>query len=93
MLSFLSRRAQPDQGCAVPRRGRSALRADPGRHPQGRAAPARVLAINPNAKVPAIVDGDANVFDSNAILLYLADKTGQFLPPKGDKARGELLRG
>jgi GSH-dependent disulfide-bond oxidoreductase len=49
------------------------------------------LAINPNAKVPAIVDGDAVVFDSNAILLYLADKTGKFLPPKGDKARGELL--
>ena len=49
------------------------------------------LAINPNAKVPAIVDGDATVFDSNAILLYLADKTGKFLPPKSDKARGELL--
>jgi GST-like protein len=49
------------------------------------------LAINPNAKVPAIVDGDAVVFDSNAILLYLADKTGKFLPAKGDKARGELL--
>ena len=49
------------------------------------------LAINPNAKVPAIVDGDATVFDSNAILLYLAEKTGKFLPGKGDKARGELL--
>lgn len=49
------------------------------------------LAINPNAKVPAIVDGDATVFDSNAILLYLADKTGKFLPAKSDKARGELL--
>jgi GST-like protein len=49
------------------------------------------LAINPNAKVPAIVDGDATVFDSNAILLYLAEKTGKFLPAKTDKARGELL--
>jgi GSH-dependent disulfide-bond oxidoreductase len=49
------------------------------------------LAINPNAKVPAIVDGDVTVFDSNAILLYLAEKTGKFLPAKTDKARGELL--
>ena len=49
------------------------------------------LAINPNGKVPAIVDGDATVFDSNAILLYLGEKTGKFMPGKGDKARGELL--
>ena len=49
------------------------------------------LAINPNAKLPAIVDGDVTVFDSSAILLYLAEKTGKFLPPKTDKARGELL--
>ena len=48
-------------------------------------------AINPNAKVPAIIDGDATVFDSNAILLYLGEKTGKFMPAKGDKARGELL--
>ena len=45
------------------------------------------LAINPNAKVPAIVDGDETVFDSNAILLYLAEKTNKFLPAK----RGEML--
>src|ERR1700743_1818525 len=49
------------------------------------------IAINPNAKVPAIVDGKTIVFDSNAILLYLAEKTGKFLPPKDDKMRGELL--
>ncbi len=46
-------------------------------------------AINPNAKVPVIVDGDATVFDSNAILLYLAEKTGKFLPKPAQ--RGELL--
>ncbi len=52
-------------------------------------------AINPNSKVPAIVDTDgpggreARVFDSTAILLYLAEKTGQFLGAPED--RPELL--
>ncbi len=49
------------------------------------------LALNPNAKVPVIVDGDVTVFDSNGILLYLAEKTGQFLPEDTPAARGELL--
>ena len=49
------------------------------------------LAINPNAKTPAIVDGDAIVFDSNAILLYLAEKSGQFLPENTPAARGQML--
>jgi GST-like protein len=49
------------------------------------------LAINPNAKLPAIVDGDVTVFDSTAILLYLAEKTGKLLPASTPKTRGELL--
>jgi len=49
------------------------------------------LAINPNAKAPSLVDGDATIFDSNAILLYLAEKTGKFLPGGGDANRGQLL--
>jgi len=49
------------------------------------------LAINPNGKVPAIVDDGALVFDSNAILLYLAEKTGKFLPENTPALRGELL--
>jgi GSH-dependent disulfide-bond oxidoreductase len=48
-------------------------------------------AINPNSKTPALEDGDAKVFDSNAILLYLAEKTGRFLPASTPAARGELL--
>ncbi|HTZ81432.1 MAG TPA: glutathione S-transferase C-terminal domain-containing protein [Stellaceae bacterium] len=52
-------------------------------------------AINPNGKVPAIVDTEgpggkeARVFDSSAILLYLGDKTGRFIGTPAD--RPELL--
>jgi len=49
------------------------------------------LAVNPNAKVPAIVDGDVTVFDSNAILLFLAEKTNRFLPDPTPANRGALL--
>jgi GST-like protein len=46
------------------------------------------LKISPNNKIPAIVDHDTGItmMESGAILLYLAEKTGQFLP-KDEKAR------
>jgi len=58
------------------------------------------LKISPNAKMPAILDhdtggGPASVFESGAILLYLADKTGRFAPPPESlavsRARRELM--
>jgi len=55
------------------------------------------LAISPNAKMPAIVDRDADppvsVFESGAILVYLAEKTGRFMAtdPLGRKETLEWL--
>ena len=46
--------------------------------------------INPNSKTPSIQDGDITVFDSTAILLYLSEKIGKFLPPNTPRDRGEM---
>ncbi len=56
------------------------------------------LRVNPNGRIPAIVDHDNDdfaVFESGAILIYLADKTGQFLPPatpENAQARSRVIQ-
>jgi len=54
------------------------------------------VAVNPNSKIPALVDRSGaepvRIFESGAILLYLAEKFGgAFVPPAGERARAECL--
>lgn len=57
----------------------------------------KFLAISPNNKIPALADDDGPdgepiaVFESGAILLYLAEKTGRFLPEE-PRARLEVMQ-
>ncbi len=50
------------------------------------------LAISPNNKIPAIVDGDVSLFESGAILLYLANKTGRLAPPAGSNEYYRMMQ-
>src|SRR5262245_57796870 len=55
------------------------------------------LAISPNNKIPAIVDRNGpggkpySLFESGAILIYLAEKTGRFMP-KTDRGRHDVIQ-
>jgi GSH-dependent disulfide-bond oxidoreductase len=50
------------------------------------------VSINPNSKIPAIIDQETgiNVFESGAILMYLAEKTGKLLPQE-QKAKYQVI--
>ena len=50
-----------------------------------------INAVNPTGKLPALVDGDVAVFDSTAIMMYLADKHGKMTYPVGSPERARLM--
>ncbi len=55
------------------------------------------IAINPNSRIPAIVDNDGphgepiTIFESAAILMYLAEKTGSALLPTETRGRYQVM--
>jgi glutathione S-transferase len=59
--------------------------------PKGEQMSAEFLAVNPNGRVPTLVDGDQKLWESNAIIIYLAEKTDSELWPSGDR-RLEILK-
>jgi glutathione S-transferase len=53
----------------------------------------RVLALNPNGKIPVLEDGELTLWESHAIMLYLCERTpGQTLAPTEPRMRADLLR-
>ena len=64
---------------------------------KGQQFDSRFLLISPNSRIPALVDhapvsggNPLSIFESGAILLYLAEKTGQFIP-SDSRGRAEVL--
>lgn len=50
------------------------------------------LKLNPQGRVPVLVDGDVVIYESAAILLYLTEKTQQFAPAVGAPNRARFLQ-
>lgn len=50
------------------------------------------LAVNPNGKVPALADGEAKLWEANAIMAYLARAAGSDLWPRDEGRQIELTR-
>lgn len=61
----------------------------PYEHVPARPHSAEAVAANPTGKVPVLIDGDARITDSTAIMTYLADKHGKMTAPAGTIARAQ----
>jgi glutathione S-transferase len=62
--------------------------------PYDRAQPPDFASVNPWRSVPALRDGEADIYETSACLLYLAERfpEAELAPPLGDPARGAYLR-
>jgi glutathione S-transferase len=59
--------------------------------PKGEQMSPEFLAVNPNGRVPALIDGDRRIWESNAIIIYLAEKAASDLWPNDDR-RLDILK-
>ena len=59
---------------------------------KGRSRTPEFLSINPNGKIPVLVDGDFTLWESNAIMHYIAGKKPNTLWPEGARARADIAR-
>jgi GST-like protein len=88
---LLSPDAKPLQSGLISGGNGPFLPAVPHRHLAGDQHSAEFRALNPNGKVPVVVDEGIVIFDSSAILLHLAQKTGRFLGGSSVRTQAELL--
>ena len=58
--------------------------------PKGAQRTPAFLAVNPNGRVPVLVDGDLRLTESQAILAYLGEKTGRLWPSSAAGSAGSL---
>jgi glutathione S-transferase len=61
-------------------------------HPRRRDQPASFAEVNPLKRVPALREGDVTVYETGAVLLYLADRFPVLGPAVGTAARADLYR-
>jgi glutathione S-transferase len=59
--------------------------------PKAEQTSSEFLAVNPNGRVPALIDGDRRIWESNAIIIYLAEKAASDLWPDDDR-RLDILK-
>ena len=82
----------PRKACAVARYLNSPVEFVHVNLAKGEHKTADYLAINPNGKVPALLDGDLRLWEANAIMCHLARKAGSDLWPQDDTRKIEVIR-